>query len=72
MIHFTIEKPHKANFTPSELIYQWSKAHGIPYKITSLFTKYVTINGLDYTYHHWSIQPKDAETDVITVYLALM
>jgi hypothetical protein len=69
MISFKIEKPHKANFTPSDLIYSWCKSNNLEYKITSLLTKYVTVAGNDYTYDHWTIEQKDETTDIITVYL---
>lgn len=71
MISFNIEKPRKANFTPSSLIYEWCKSKGLEYKMTFFFEQYVTVNGLDYKYDHWCIQPKDEETNIITVYLRL-
>lgn len=70
MFSFTTTRPHRADWTPADLIYKYAKENGLKYITTALFSQYLEVNGHGYQYHHYFIDT-DGTTDKITVFLAL-
>lgn len=64
---FTAHRPHKANWTPGSLIYEWAKANRFESWNTIDGIK-VRVRGAVMEYDHLHIDT-EGETDRITVYM---
>ena len=68
LISFTFDQPAGQNFTPSAKMYEYAKQNH--YEISHrYFNTFIKIHGIEYTYHHYHIEPLTDGTEKVTIYL---